>query len=77
MPEGDIQTFYEDGQWHSRVEGQEGLLRSYEDKEAAVAHGARVARDRKVEHIIKELDGTIGERNNYGHDPRNVSGNRI
>jgi hypothetical protein len=27
-----------------------------------------------VEHIIKKLEGTIGERNTYGHDPRNVPG---
>jgi hypothetical protein len=77
MPKGDIETFHEDGQWQNRVEGQGGLLRSYDDKEAAVAHGARVARDRKVEHTIKKLDGTIEARKNYSHDSRNVAGNRI
>jgi hypothetical protein len=33
-----------------------------------------MAQERKVEHIIKKRDGTIGERNTYDHDPRNVPG---
>jgi hypothetical protein len=35
---------------------------------------AEMARDRKVEHLIHRVDGTIGERNSYGHDPRNIPG---
>ena len=65
MPRGDIETFYEDGDWHNRTEGQGGLLSSYQDKQQAVAHGRRLARDRQVEHIIKRLDGTIDDRHLY------------
>jgi hypothetical protein len=36
--------------------------------------GSDLARAAKVEHIIRNLDGTIGERNSYGHDPRNIPG---
>jgi IS30 family transposase len=32
------------------------------------------ARGHKVEHIIRNLNGRIGERNTYGHDPRNIPG---
>lgn len=28
----------------------------------------------KVEHIIQNKDGQIGQRNSYGRDPRNVPG---
>ena len=28
----------------------------------------------KVEHIIQNKDGQIGQRNSYGHDSRNVPG---
>ena len=27
-----------------------------------------MARDRGVEHVIKKMDGTIGEKNSYGKD---------
>jgi hypothetical protein len=27
-----------------------------------------MAQDRKVEHTIRKLDGTIGEQNSYGND---------
>jgi hypothetical protein len=72
MPRGDIETFYEDGDWHNRTEGQGGLLSSYQDKELAVAHGRRLARDRQVEHIIRRLDGTIDDRHLYTDDARNA-----
>ena len=31
-----------------------------------------MAKARKAEHFIKNKDGTIGERNSYGNDPRNI-----
>jgi hypothetical protein len=33
-----------------------------------------MARARKVEHIIKNKDGSIGARNSYGNDPRSIRG---
>jgi hypothetical protein len=33
-----------------------------------------MAQDRAVEHTIRKIDGTIGEKNSYGNDPRNVKG---
>ena len=74
MPKGDIETFHEDDQWHNRIEGQPGLLGSYAKKDEAVEAVRDVARDLKVEHIIKKLDGTISELNSYGNDPRDVPG---
>ncbi|MEA2358522.1 MAG: hypothetical protein QOI62_1782 [Solirubrobacteraceae bacterium] len=38
-------------------------------KAEAPATGRQMARDRRVEHLIHNLDGTIGERNSYGDDP--------
>ena len=35
-----------------------------------MAAGRRVAQARKVEHIIRNMHGTIGQRNRSGHDPR-------
>jgi len=33
-----------------------------------------MARDREVEHFVKNMDGTIGARNSYGNDPRRSKG---
>jgi hypothetical protein len=74
MPSGDIETFHEDGQWHNRIEGQGGIISSHDDKEGAIRSGREAAQERKVEHIIKKLDGTIEAKHSYGRDPRNVPG---
>ena len=74
MPAGDIETYHADGKWRNRVETLEDLPGEYVRKDEAVRIGRDEARERKVEHIIRNLDGTIAERNTYGHDPRNVPG---
>ena len=74
MPQGDVETYHSAGRWRNRVEGRDQLPGEYETRAAAVEAGRGEARERKVEHIIRRLDGTIGERNTYGHDPRNIPG---
>ena len=74
MPKGDVETFHEGGAWHNKVEGTGEVLGSYPTKSVAQAAGRDEARARKVEHIIRNLDGRIGERNTYGHDPRDIPG---
>jgi hypothetical protein len=49
------------------------LLGTYPTKSAAQAAGREEAKT-QVEHLIRNLDGRIGERNTYGHDPRNIPG---
>jgi hypothetical protein len=74
MAEGDIHTVHRDGRWFNEVEGGDRASNSAATKDEAVTAGRDMARSRKVEHLIHGLDGTIGERNSYGHDPRNVPG---
>ena len=75
MPAGDVETYHSaEGKWHNRIEALEELPGVYDRKEDAVREGRAGARQRKVEHIIRNLDGTIGERNSYGNDPRNIPG---
>lgn len=74
MPAGDIETFHQDGAWHNRVEGGETYDDQFPTKADAVTVGRDLARERKVEHIIKNEDGRIAERNSYGNDPRDVRG---
>ena len=74
MPKGDIETYFEDGQWKNRVSGSSRAANTHGTKQPAEQAGREMARNRKVEHIIKKKDGTIGERNTYGNDPRNIPG---
>lgn len=74
MPHGDVETFHRDGAWHNRIEGDTDVLDTHPTKVDAVAAGRDVARERKAEHIIKDENGRIAERNSYGNDPRSSKG---
>ena len=74
--QGDVETYYEDGTWKNKTEGNVQATSTHDTKDEAVAAGRKTAQDRGVEHIIKKTDGTIGERSTYprSSDPRNVPG---
>ena len=74
MPEGDVQTYHSDGKWRNRIEGHEDLPGGHRSRESAIKAGRAEARERNVEHIVRRLDGTIGERSSHGHDPRDIPG---
>jgi hypothetical protein len=74
MPKGDVETYHEDGKWHVKVEGESQPESTHETRKEARRAGRALAQERKVEHIIRKKDGTIGQRNSYGHDPRNIPG---
>lgn len=76
MPKGDIETYYEDGQWKNRAQGNRRASNAHGTKAEAQARGRDMAIDRGVEHIVKKQDGTIGERNTYprSRDPRRSKG---
>lgn len=65
MAKGDIETYNEGGVWKNRVQGGKQASNTAGTKAEAQATGRRMAVDRGVEHVIKKLDGTIGERNTY------------
>ncbi|MEV6902700.1 DUF2188 domain-containing protein [Amycolatopsis sp. NPDC051372] len=71
---GDIETYFEGGQWKNKVEGSSRAANIHDtnDDAAAAGKGRDMAWQRKVEHFICNRDGRIGERNTYGHDPRNI-----
>lgn len=76
MPDGDIETYYEDGQWKNKVEGGQRASNTAPMKAEAQSVGRDMARDRGVEHIVRNKDGRIGERNTYprSRDPRRSKG---
>jgi hypothetical protein len=74
MPKGDVETYLENSRWKNKVEGSARAANSFDTKAEAQAKGREMARKRKVEHIVRKRDGTIGERKSYGNDPRNIPG---
>lgn len=74
MAKGDVDTYYEGGEWKNKVQGNQRASSTHDTKAEAQAEGRRLARERQVEHTIKKQDGTIGEKNSYGNDPRRSRG---
>ena len=74
LPRGDVVTYFEDGRWKNKVQGNSRASNVHETRAAAVRAGRDMARTRRVEHIVKKKDGTIGERNCYESDSRSVPG---
>ena len=69
-----IHTVPSEGGWANKRAGSDGVLSTHDTKADAVAAGRTQAMEDEAEHIIHEQDGTIGERNSYGSDPRSSSG---
>jgi hypothetical protein len=65
MADGDIETYYEDGTWKNKVEGNQRASNTGETKAEVQADGRQMAIDRGVEHVIKNKDGQIAQKNTY------------
>lgn len=65
MAKGDVDTYYEDGQWKNKVEGNQRASSTHDNKREAQAAGRDMAAKRGVEHVVKKMDGTIGGKNTY------------
>ncbi|MDL9938995.1 MULTISPECIES: DUF2188 domain-containing protein [Gordonia] len=65
MAVGDVETYYEDGVWKNKVQGNSRASDTGGTKKEAQARGRDKAIDLGVEHVIKNQDGTIGSKNTY------------
>lgn len=64
-----VETYYEEGKWHNRVQNRLEPYTTHDTKEEAEELGRLVAIELKCEHIVKTKDGKIEKRNSYGNDP--------
>jgi uncharacterized protein DUF2188 len=64
MPKRVIETYSENGVWKNKVQGSSRAANTHPTKAAALKKGREMARARKVEHIIRNKNGTF-ERNGY------------
>ena len=60
--------------WANKREDAKRAARIFATKAEAVAAGRATAMREKVEHLIHNTDGQIGERNSYGNDPTRFKG---
>jgi hypothetical protein len=60
--------------WANRREGSTRVTKKFATKAEAQAAGRETARRDKTEHLIHKRDGTVGQRNRYGNDPRGSRG---
>ena len=77
MAKGDIETYYEDGQWKNRRQGSSRAFEAGKGTKAErEASGREAAKRDGVEHIVKKQDGTIQRRSTYprSRDPRRSKG---
>jgi hypothetical protein len=75
VPKNNVWTvLHPGGGWANKLEGSSRFLNRAPTKREAQALGRERAMKDKVEHIIQNKDGQIGQRNSYGHDPRSVPG---
>ena len=74
MAKGDIETYYEDGEWKSKVEGSSRAAHVGGKKKEQRAIGREMAEAREVEHIIKKKNGKVKEKISYGNDPHPPEG---
>lgn len=75
MVQGDVETYYEDGSWKNKREGTgRAFGAGYATKDEAIAAGREAAGKDSAEHVIRNQDGKISEKNSHGNDPRNIPG---
>ncbi|BDR53764.1 hypothetical protein KIM372_16710 [Bombiscardovia nodaiensis] len=76
MAKAAVETYYEDGQWKVKVEGNQRASRTFETKAEAEKAGRERAKALETEHVIKNKNGEIAQKNSYGNDPRPPKGSR-
>lgn len=52
-----------------RVQGNQRAGNTFDTNAEAHAKGQDIARDRGTEHVVKKMDGTVGEAKRCGADP--------
>lgn len=65
----DVETYYQDGAWHTRRCDSPDPFASGASRIRLIAIGVEVARWNGLCHIIRDIDGTIVEFNRYTTGP--------
>ncbi len=74
MSDPGVHTVAHGDGWANELEGSASVLATFDTRDEAVTAGRDAAAAAKVEHVIHNADGTIGEKHSYGNDPYPPSG---
>lgn len=66
MSHGDVETYFEDGRWRNRIEGEQVLPGEHRTLAPAFDVGEAVAHNLRVEHCVVTLDGTVRTLRRHG-----------
>lgn len=71
---GDVETYFEDGRWKNKVEGNDLASSTHPTKDDGRTNGREMAIVHAVDHIVRDRDGTISEHDAYprGRDPHTL-----
>lgn len=58
MP-GEVETYFENGQWKNAIVPGEDIGGPYDSRDEAVAAGAEAARERGLDHVVRDEQGTV------------------
>jgi hypothetical protein len=73
-PRRDIETYFDKGRWKNKVQGSSRAAHVHATRADALMMGRDMARKRRVEHVIRNKDGSIGEQDTERDDPRSEAG---
>ncbi|MEA5360987.1 DUF2188 domain-containing protein [Amycolatopsis sp., V23-08] len=59
MAQGDVHTYFEDGEWKNRVEGGSRASNTAIRRTDAFHSGRAMARKRKVGHVVHDSAGAV------------------
>jgi hypothetical protein len=65
MARGDVETFFQDGKWHNRIEGTTEVFGTADTQEAALEKGKQRAKADKVSLSLVSLDGSVKRISNF------------
>jgi hypothetical protein len=61
MSQGSITTLHNDGKWHNVIEGTDQVSEPFDRMDDAIEEGRGMARDLGVDHVVKNIDGSVLE----------------
>jgi hypothetical protein len=61
MTSGEVETYFENGQWKNAVVPGEDIGGPYATREEAISAGRQAARERGVEHVVRDEEGSVVE----------------
>lgn len=64
----------QNGGWDIEVSGGQRAIKHFDIKQDAIDAARGISRNQNSELVIHNKDGSIGQKDSHGHDPKNIKG---